>query len=118
VPARPLARDNTYVGYFAGISSTGSYNASLAVALAPITPAATVLSWVTKAGNTNTSGYANTFVGDQAGFRTLPVVYNTFLGTIAGYGNTTGGANTLPGGQPVYQNTTGSYNTFSVIMPG
>jgi hypothetical protein len=66
---------NTYVGTYAGFSSTGA----------------------------NTADYGNTFIGYAAGFSLANAgisqtgIYNTFIGTSAGYDVTTGSKNTILG---------------------
>ena len=49
------------------------------------------------AGNSNTTGYSNTFLGNAAGTSNIGGYENTFLGMDAGYHNTTGYFNTFLG---------------------
>jgi hypothetical protein len=63
------------------------------------------------AGDLN-QGYANTFIGKNAGRLTTTGDKNTFLGFEAGYSNTTGGENVFVGQNAGNANTTGTYNVF------
>ena len=49
------------------------------------------------AGNADTTGFANTFIGKNAGLQTTTGSQNVMLGTNAGYAVTTGSSNILIG---------------------
>ncbi len=87
--------DNTFIGYYAGYGSDGGSNTFIG----------------TYAGRWNTTASWNTFVGHSAGRSNLSGNWNTFLGRDAGRSNTSGNNNTFVGESAGYSNT-GSYNTF------
>ena len=65
-----------------------------------------------QAGKANTSGSSNQFSGYKSGFNTTTGSYNLFSGYLSGYANLTGAGNSFGGYQSGMANTTGSYNTF------
>lgn len=86
-----------------------------------------------EAGGVNSTGYNNTFLGDQAGFSSIDAYSNTFIGFKAGYANNggsgngnnnafigsvagtaniDGNSNVFLGAAAGYLNTYGSNNTF------
>jgi hypothetical protein len=58
-------------------------------------------------------GFANTFIGSNAGNLTMTGSGNTASGRQALFSNTTGGSNTASGFQALQNNTTGFFNTAS-----
>ena len=58
------------------------------------------------------TGVANTFLGNLAGFNNTSGSRNTFAGQSGGFGNTTGGSNTFIGAVAGFSNTIGGYNSF------
>ena len=71
-----------------------------------------------QAGNHNTTGSENTFVGRSAGFSNTTGSENTFVGLAAGFHNTTGSNNTFVGRSAGINNTEGNFNTFVGIAAG
>jgi hypothetical protein len=88
--------NNIFVGVGAGVNTTGSGNAFLGK----------------DAGNSNTSGYSNTFLGLRCGFLNTDGSHNTFAGQDAGRSNTNGRYNAFYGLGAGYFNASGCYNTF------
>ena len=60
----------------------------------------------------NTTGTANTFIGNYAGFRNTTGFNNVFIGSHTGIENETGHYNTFIGYSSGFRNTTGNHNTF------
>ncbi|OGR45177.1 MAG: hypothetical protein A2X35_02135 [Elusimicrobia bacterium GWA2_61_42] len=58
-----------------------------------------------------TTGFNNTFIGEDAGYSNTSGFQNHFSGSYAGYSNTLGNRNTIVG-QAGFENTTGSDNTY------
>lgn len=84
----------TYIGYYAGFSTTSSYNTFLGA----------------YSGRYNTTGYYNTFLGTYSGYRTTTGGQNVFLGYRSGYSNISGASNIAVGHETGYKLTTGSSN--------
>ena len=99
----PDGYDNTFIGRFAGYSTTtGDRNTFLGYA----------------AGYYNTTGNYNIFLGYYAGYWNTTGNYNIFLGDYAGHYNTTGFYNTFLGNYAGFDNTTGSRNVFLGYLAG
>jgi hypothetical protein len=85
---------NTFVGFGAGVSTTGYGNAFFGE----------------QAGLNNTSGSFNTYLGGAAGKNNTTGVSNVFLGNAAGLSNTAGTGNMFlganSGGDPGVNNST------------
>ncbi len=64
------------------------------------------------AGQSNTQGYANTFLGNYSGRYNTQGYWNTFVGYYSGINNTTGSGNTFIGQASGTSNTIGVSNTF------
>jgi len=95
--ANTTASNNTAIGYQAGYTQSGS------------SPGSNV--WVGyQAGYLNSTGGANTGIGQQALQANTTAAYNAALGYAALYSNTTGGNNTALGTQSLQANTTASNN--------
>jgi hypothetical protein len=69
-------------------------------------------------GFSDTSGSANTFIGDTAGYANGSGYANTFLGYAAGNLNTTGTNNTFVGAADGVSNNIGELNTFVGSIAG
>jgi hypothetical protein len=86
---------NSFMGYHAGINTTGSYNTFIGY----------------KAGTSNTTGTQNVFMGYQAGYSDT-ASYNIFIGNQSGYSNIQGTYNAFIGYQSGQQNITGNGNVY------
>ncbi|MCP4440445.1 MAG: hypothetical protein GY810_15990 [Aureispira sp.] len=64
------------------------------------------------AGQNNTTGQGNVYIGRQAGLNSSSALRNVFIGMQTGSQNTTGNFNTFVGGDAGYGNTTGQDNVF------
>ncbi|MDQ1351725.1 MAG: hypothetical protein QG657_2030 [Acidobacteriota bacterium] len=103
---------NTFYGYYAGASTTGTQNAFFGAYAGNDNTTGYYNTFLgDRAGQYNTSGVENTFVGMYAGRNNDDAHYNTFVGTGAGYTNANGTRNSFFGYRAGYY-TTGSYNTF------
>ena len=92
-----LGIDNSFFGYWAGISTMiGTGNSSFG----------------SYAGAQNSLGNANSFFGRYAGFKTTVGNSNSIFGESSGYSNTAGSFNAYFGKEAGYNSTTGTYNTF------
>jgi hypothetical protein len=115
---------NTYLGYNAGLNTTGNYNSALGVDALKTNVSGeqiTAIGWNAGKDATGTrgtfvgtqsgslaTGTDNTAIGNQALQTTTTGGYNTAIGAYAlGQANTTGGNNTAVGFQAAYYNTSG-----------
>lgn len=89
--------NSVFIGFGSGASDDGSANFITAVG--------------DKAGESQTSGFANTYIGASAGNANQNGNENTYVGTSAGYKNTSNG-NTMIGRRAGFENTSGADNTF------
>jgi hypothetical protein len=119
---------NTYLGYNAGLNTTGNYNSALGVDALKTNVSGeqiTAIGWNSGKNSTGTrgtflgcqagqdcTGIDNTGVGNQALQQVSSGAYNTGVGSYALAGTTavTGSSNTAVGYRALYANTTGASN--------
>ncbi|HET8657332.1 MAG TPA: tail fiber domain-containing protein [Longimicrobiaceae bacterium] len=102
---------NTFVGYHAGESVTGSGNSAMGSrAGGDVTTGQGNTLMGSSAGGAITTGYDNTFVGELAGSSLTTGHDNTFLGEVAGTSLTSGHDNTLLGQMAGGALSSGSHN--------
>jgi hypothetical protein len=98
-----LGASNTYIGAFAGTSSSSGGSQTFIGA---------------NAGNNSDNSNHNTFVGADAGFSNTSASNNTFIGSASGAANTTGFDNTFTGYFSGNANTIGFRNQFYGFRSG
>jgi hypothetical protein len=108
---------NTFAGYQAGYSNTGSWNTFLGYKTGRSNTANYNIFIGDQAGYSNTWGYCNTYIGHASGYFASGGFENTFTGYLAGYNNT-GHSNTFYGHRAGLSNNSGNENTFIGNMAG
>ena len=102
---------NVAIGKNAGRDNLGSWTTFVGIDAGPVNTANGSVFVGSAAGMRNTSGSANTFVGDNAGRDVVSASGNSFFGSFAGQINTAN-ENSFFGRTAGFSNTSGNYNTF------
>ena len=113
IPTPSLTGYVPYTGA-TGAVDLGAYNLTvngISVGIGSGSSTSNIVAGGSNAGNSLSTGTANSFFGNFSGRFTTTGSYNTFIGYTSGYTNVSGGFNTAIGSTTLYFNTTGSYNS-------